>query len=119
MENLNKNTFKEKVFDYENNEQWEYKGDKPAIIDFYADWCAPCKMLTPVLEDLSKSYEGKVKIYKVDTEKEPELSGMFGIRSIPSILFIPVDDKPQMANGALPKETLEKLIKEVLKVDPD
>jgi thioredoxin len=119
MENLNKDTFKEKVFDYENNEQWEYKGDKPAIIDFYADWCAPCKMLTPVLEDLSKSYEGKVKIYKVDTEKEPELSGMFGIRSIPSILFIPVDDKPQMANGALPKETLEKLIKDVLKVDPD
>lgn len=119
MENLNKNTFKEKVFDYENNEQWEYKGDKPAIIDFYADWCAPCKMLTPVLEDLSKSYEGKVKIYKVDTEKEQELAGMFGIRSIPSILFIPVDDKPQMANGALPKETLEKLIKEVLKVDPD
>ena len=119
MENLNKDTFKEKVFDYENNEQWEYKGDKPAIIDFYADWCAPCKMLTPVLEDLSKSYEGKVKIYKVDTEKEPELSGMFGIRSIPSILFIPVDDKPQMANGALPKESLEKLIKDVLKVDPD
>lgn len=117
MQNLNKDSFKEKVFDYEKNEEWHFKGDKPAIIDFYADWCAPCKMLTPVLEDLDKAYEGRLDIYKVNTENEPEISAMFGIRSIPSLLFIPIGDKPQMATGALPKETFEKLIKDVLKVN--
>ncbi len=117
MENLTKENFKEKVFDFENKKEWEFAGDKPCIIDFYADWCAPCRTLTPVMEELSKEYKGKVDIYKIDTEKEQELAGMFGIRSIPSILFVPKDGQPQMASGALPKETLEKAIKDVLAVE--
>ncbi len=117
MENLTKENFKNKVFDFENNKEWAFAGDKPCIIDFYADWCAPCRALTPVMEELSKEYEGKVDIYKIDTEKEQELAGMFGIRSIPSILFVPKDGQPQMATGALPKETIEKAIKDVLAVE--
>ncbi len=116
MENLTKEVFKEKVFDFENNKEWKFEGDKPCIIDFYADWCAPCRALTPVMEELSEEYKGKVDIYKIDTEKEQELAGMFGIRSIPSILFVPTDAQPQMATGALPKETLQKAIEDVLKV---
>ncbi|MGM0572775.1 MAG: thioredoxin [Bacteroidota bacterium] len=116
MENLTKEAFKEKVFDFENNKEWKFEGDKPAIIDFYADWCAPCRTLTPVMEELSDEYDGKVDIYKLDTEQEQELAGMFGIRSIPSILFIPVDGQPQMATGALPKESLKKAIEDVLQV---
>lgn len=116
MENLTKEVFKEKVFDYENNKEWKFEGEKPCIIDFYADWCAPCRALTPVMQELSEEYKGKVDIYKIDTEKEQELAGMFGIRSIPSILFVPVDAQPQMATGALPKETLQKAIEDVLKV---
>ncbi len=116
MENLTKEVFKEKVFDFENNKEWKFEGDKPCIIDFYADWCAPCRVLTPVLEELSEEYKGKVDIYKIDTEKEQELAGMFGIRSIPSILFVPKDAQPQMATGALPKDTLKKAIEDVLAV---
>ncbi len=116
MENLTKEVFKEKVFDFEQNKEWKFEGDKPCIIDFYADWCAPCRALTPVLEELSEEYKGKVDIYKIDTEKEQELAGMFGIRSIPSILFVPTDAQPQMATGALPKDTLQKAIEDVLKV---
>lgn len=115
-ESLTKQTFLEKVFDYENNKDWKYEGDKPAIIDFWAEWCGPCRMVAPVLEDLAKEYEGKVNIYKVNTEEEQELAAAFGIQSIPSLLFIPVDDKPQMAMGALPKESFVKIIDEVLKV---
>ncbi len=116
MENLTKEVFKEKVFDFENNKEWKFEGDKPCIIDFYADWCAPCRALTPVLEELSEEYKGKVDIYKIDTEKEQELAGMFGIRSIPSILFVPLNAQPQMATGALPKDTLKKAIEDVLAV---
>lgn len=116
MENLTKEAFKEKVFDFEANKEWKFEGDKPCIIDFYADWCAPCKALTPVMEALSEEYKGKVDIYKIDTEKEQELAAMFGIRSIPSILFVPKDAQPQMATGALPKETLIKAIEDVLLV---
>jgi thioredoxin 1 len=116
MENLTKETFISKVFDFENNKEWKFEGDKPCIIDFYADWCGPCKMVAPILEELSKEYEGKVDIYKVDTEKERELSAVFGIRSIPSILFVPKDAQPQMAAGALPKPSFEKAIEEVLGV---
>lgn len=116
MENLTKEVFKEKVFNFENNKEWKFEGDKPCIIDFYADWCAPCRALTPVMEELSEEYKGKVDIYKIDTEKEQELAGMFGIRSIPSILFVPLDAQPQMATGALPKEALQKAIEDVLKV---
>lgn len=116
MEHLNLETFKSKVFDFENNKDWKFEGDKPCIIDFYADWCGPCKVVAPVLEELSKEYEGKVDIYKVDTEKERELSAIFGIRSIPSILFVPKDSQPQMAAGALPKSAFEKAIEDVLGV---
>ncbi|HDP94911.1 MAG TPA: thioredoxin [Candidatus Aminicenantes bacterium] len=117
MEHLTKDTFIEKVFDYENSKEWQFRGDRPAIIDFYADWCGPCKMVAPVLEKLSAEYEGKVDIYKVDTEAEQELAAVFQIQSIPSILFIPKDDKPQMAMGAMPKEGFEEAIKTVLKVE--
>lgn len=116
MEYLTKESFIEKVFDFENETEWKFKGTKPAIIDFYADWCGPCKMISPILEQLSKEYDGKVDIYKIDTEDQQELSAMFGIRSIPSLLFIPTSDKPQMAVGALPKDGFIKAIDEVLGV---
>lgn len=111
--------FKSEVFDYTQSEDWNYKGDVPAIIDFYADWCGPCKMVAPVLEELAKEYEGKIKIYKIDTEAEQELSSVFGIRSIPSILFVPVGGKqPMMQAGALPKNALKDIIeKELLSVE--
>ncbi|HNW20829.1 MAG TPA: thioredoxin [Bacteroidales bacterium] len=117
IEHLTAETFKEKVFDYVNEKEWKYKGDKPAIIDFYADWCSPCKMLAPILEEIDKEYNGKIQIYKINTEEEQELSYAFGIQSIPSILFIPLDDQPRMAVGALPKNNLEEIIKDVLKVE--
>ena len=115
-EHLTKESFLEKIFDYENNKEWNYQGDKPAIIDFYADWCGPCKMVAPIVEELSEEYEGLVDIYKIDTETEQELAAVFGIRSIPSILFIPVDGQPQMAAGALPKNQFIKLIEEKFEV---
>ena len=116
-ENLTKATFLEKVFNYEKNKEWTFEGKVPAIIDFYADWCGPCKALAPVLEELSAEYGDKVTIYKVDTEAEQELAAAFGIRSIPSMLFCPVDEEPQMAHGALPKTQIEKIIKDVLKTE--
>lgn len=116
MEHLTKQTFQEKVFDFEKSKEWSFAGELPCIVDFYADWCGPCKMVAPVLEDLSKEFAGKINIYKVDTDKEQELASVFGIRSIPSILFVPKDGKPQMAMGALPKEAFVQAITEVLKV---
>jgi len=116
-EHLTKETFLSKVFNYEINKEWKFEGEKPCLIDFYADWCGPCKMVAPVLEELAKDYEGKLDIYKVDTEQETELASVFGIRSIPSLLFVPKTGQPQMAMGALPKETLEKAFKEVLGVE--
>jgi thioredoxin 1 len=116
MENLTVETFKEKVFDYTNGGEWSFKGSKPAIIDFYADWCQPCKMVAPILEELSVEFTG-VDFYKVDTEAQNELAAVFAIRSIPSVLFIPLTGQPQMAVGALPKETFKKAIKDVLGVE--
>ncbi len=116
MEFLTKETFTEKVFDFEKSQEWQFKGTKPAIIDFYADWCGPCKMVAPILEELSNEYNGLVDIYKIDTEEQQELAAMFGIRSIPSILFIPMDDKPQMAVGAIPKEGFIKAIEDIFSV---
>jgi len=110
-------TFKAKVFNFEKNQEWKFEGKKPCIIDFYADWCGPCKMVAPVLEELSKEYHNLIDIYKVDTEKEQELASVFGIRSIPSILFVPLEGQPQMAAGALPKNAFEQAIKEVLLVE--
>lgn len=114
MEFLSNETFKQKIFNYEVNKEWKYEGELPAIIDFYADWCGPCKMVAPVLEELAGEYKGKLNFYKIDTEKERELSAAFGIRSIPSLLFIPKDGQPQMAMGALPKEAFVKVINDVL-----
>lgn len=114
MEHLNKETFLKKVFDFENKKEWEFAGERPAIIDFYADWCAPCRMVAPILEELAKEYDGKIDIYKIDTEAEQELASVFGIRSIPSILFVPMNDRPQMAAGALPKESFVQAINEIL-----
>ena len=114
-EKLSKADFLSKVFNYEQNKEWKYQGDLPAVIDFYADWCGPCKMIAPVIEALSEEYQGKVHFYKVDTEAEQELAMAFGIQSIPSLLFIPMEGKPQMAAGALPKKTLQEIIdKELL-----
>lgn len=113
---LRKEAFLEKVFDFEKNKDWNFQGELPVLIDFYADWCGPCKSLAPVLEELSEEYKGKIKIYKVDTEAEQELSAAFGIRSIPSMLFCPIGEQPQMANGALPKKQIQQIIADVLKV---
>jgi thioredoxin len=118
LKHLTTQEFKEKVFNYEQNQEWKFEGDKPCLIDFYADWCSPCKMVAPILEELAKEYEGKLDIYKIDTEAEQELAAVFGIRSIPSLLFVPKEGQPQMAMGALPKETFIKAIDEVLGVKP-
>ncbi|MBN1462653.1 MAG: thioredoxin [Paludibacteraceae bacterium] len=114
---LNKETFLAKVMNYETNpSEWKYLGDKPCIIDFYADWCGPCKAVAPVLEDLAKEYDGKIYIYKVNTDEQQELAQVFGIQSIPTIYFCPMEGEPQMAMGALPKATIKQAIAEVLKV---
>jgi len=117
LEHLTKETFKEKVFNWEENKDWKFEGDLPCLIDFYADWCQPCKIVAPILEELSGEYEGKINIYKVDTEDQQELAAMFGIRSIPSLLFVPKDGQPQMAQGALPKDSLKKAMKDVLNIE--
>ena len=115
-ENLTKATFLEKVFNFEEHKEWKFEGQVPAIIDFYADWCGPCKMIAPILEQLSEEYGDKINIYKIDTEAEQELAAAFGIKSIPSMLFCPMGEQPQMANGALPKAELERIIADVLQV---
>jgi thioredoxin len=114
MEHLTKETFIEKIFNYEDNQEWKFEGKLPCLIDFYADWCGPCKMVAPILEELSKEYDGKIHIYKVNTEDQHELSSVFGIRSIPSMLFCPLEGQPQMAVGALPKNSLKQAIDEIL-----
>jgi thioredoxin len=109
--------FKDKVFDYEKASEWKYTGSLPAIVDFYADWCQPCKMVAPVLEELARDYAGKLMVYKVNTENEQELASIFGIQSIPTLLFIPKEGKPQSAMGALPRQTFDKVIQEVLLIN--
>ena len=112
---LTKAEFLAKVANYETNPtEWKYLGDKPCIIDFYASWCGPCKTIAPILEDLAKEYDGQIYIYKVDTESEQELAAAFGIRSIPTILFCPMGENPQMAQGAMPKDAFKQAIEEVL-----
>lgn len=117
-EHLTKQDFLDKVFNFEENEEWKYEGDVPAIIDFWADWCAPCKAVAPVLEELSEEYEGQLKVYKVNTEQERELASVFGIRSIPSLLFVPMEGQPQMATGALPKDAFVQAIQDVFDIKP-
>ncbi|MCF7941855.1 MAG: thioredoxin [Spirochaetia bacterium] len=114
MEHLTLETFKEKVFDWEASKEWKFAGDKPCIIDFYADWCGPCKMVAPVLEELAADYEGKIDIYKIDTEDQQQLASMFEVRSIPTILFVPMEGQPQAAMGALPKQSFEQAIADIL-----
>jgi len=106
--------FKNKVFNYEVNKDWKYAGELPAIIDFYADWCGPCKMVAPILQDIAKDYAGKLIVYKVDTESERELAAAFGISSIPTLLFVPTTGKPQAAMGALPRQSFDNAINEIL-----
>ena len=112
--NMTTEDFKNNVFDYTTNKEWDFKGDKPAVIDFYADWCGPCQMIAPILEKLSDKYGDELVIYKVDTEKEMELSQVFGIRSIPTMLFIPMGKQPMLQPGALPENVLEDVIEKEL-----
>lgn len=108
---MDKTAFLAKVFDYEKNpETWLYKGEKPCIIDFYADWCAPCRLVAPILRDLAVQYKNDIIVYKVDVDKEKELAAAFGIQGIPAILFVPQKGTPQMAQGALPKAEFVKQI---------
>ena len=111
---LNKREFKQKIFDYSFSREWDYKGEMPAVIDFYADWCAPCKMVAPILNQLAEEYDGQVKIYKLNTEKDPEVSKIFGITSIPTLLFIATTGKPIMVRGAQSKLSLKKNIKKII-----
>lgn len=112
---LTKADFLQKVADYEqNSNEWKYLGDKPCIVDFYASWCGPCKMLSPILEELAAEYEGKIYVYKIDTEQEQELAAAFGIQSIPTLLFVPMQGAPQIARGAMPKANLKQSIEDVL-----
>lgn len=111
---LTDKTFKENVFNYEVNKEWKYEGTKPAIIDFYADWCAPCRQLSPVIEELAKEYGDKIIVYKVDTEKETKLTQTLGISGLPTLLFIPAKGQPQIKMGLMPKESLAQTIDEFL-----
>jgi len=117
VEHLTDAGFKAKVFNYVDNREWKYEGDIPAIVDFYADWCAPCRRVAPIIEELSKEYAGKIKVYKVNTDEEQMLTQSLGITNLPTILFVPKNGKPQATMGMMPKEDFEKLIKDVLLVD--
>jgi thioredoxin len=110
--------FKEKIFNYETSETWSYKGTTPAIIDFYADWCGPCKAIAPVLEELAMEYDGRLTIYKVNTDVEQELSAVFGIQSIPTFLFIPLTGTPMLQPGAFPKNVFREVIEDKLLSEP-
>lgn len=118
-EYLTYETFKEKVWDFESNpEEWIYKGEEPCVIDFYADWCKPCKMVAPIMDEMAEKYDGKVKIYKINTDKEKKLASVFRINSIPAVLFIPKDGQPMMQTGALPRDSYVEIIeKELLKIN--
>jgi thioredoxin 1 len=111
---LTNETFKQKIFNYEINKEWKYEGSMPAIIDFYASWCGPCRQLSPIVDAIAKEYNGKIVVYKVDTDAEQSLSQNMGITSLPTLLFIPLKGQPQATMGALPKETLIKAINEIL-----
>ncbi len=115
IKELTKAEFLEKVTNYETNpSEWKYLGDKPMLIDFYASWCGPCKMIAPILEELATEYGEQIDIFKVDTEKEQELAAVFGIKSIPSLLFVPMEGLPQMAQGAMSKKSFKEIIDKVL-----
>ncbi|HPW78892.1 MAG TPA: thioredoxin [Bacteroidales bacterium] len=112
---LTKDEFIKRVYNYETNpKEWKYEGDKPCIIDFYATWCAPCKMLAPSLEEINQEYKGQIYVYKVDVDKSPELAALFGVRSVPTLLWIPLEGKPSISRGALPKSQLVSIVKSTL-----
>lgn len=111
---LNKRAFKERIYDYTYSKDWDYKGEMPAVIDFYADWCKPCKVVAPIIQQLSEEYEGRVNFYKLNTEKDPEVAKVFGISSIPTILFIAPGARPVMVRGAQPKFLLKKNVEKIL-----
>lgn len=113
IKHIDADQFKKEIFDYKNKTDWDFKGDLPVVIDFYATWCGPCRRVAPVLEELQKEYDGKLVIYKVNVDKEKELSGVFGVTSMPTFLFIPKNGKPTMAKGALPKEVFQQAFHEV------
>lgn len=117
IKNLTTQQFKEEIFNYQENNEWAYEGSTPIIIDFYADWCGPCKTIAPILEEIDSELDGKIDIIKINVDEEPELGGAFGIRSIPSLLFVPLEGQPQMAMGAIPKDELLRAIKEILNVE--
>lgn len=111
---LTKETFVGNVCDLENDSAWVYKGDKPAIVDFYADWCGPCRRLSPILEEIAEEQQEHLVVYKVNVDKESELAAKFGIRSLPTIMFIPLNGVPSVVEGFLPKEELYKAIDTLL-----
>jgi thioredoxin 1 len=111
---LNNETFRQMIFDYEKNKEWKYEGTKPAIIDFYATWCPPCKQLSPLVEEIAKEYSGKIIVYKIDTDKEKLLSQYLGISGLPTLLFIPLKGTPQASMGFIPKEKIVKAINDIL-----
>ena len=113
---LTTETFKQKVFNFEVNKEWKYEGNLPAIVDFYADWCGPCKRLSPIVDELAKEYAGKIVVYKVNTDAEQMLAQSMGIESLPTLLFVPMKGKPQASMGLVPKETLVKAINDILLV---
>ncbi len=114
---LGKREFKEKIYDYTFSKEWKYKGELPAIVDFYADWCAPCKLVSPILNDLSNEYAGKIKVYKINTEKDPEVAKAFGVSSIPTLLFIAQTGKPTIVRGAQSRQSLKSNIERILPKD--
>lgn len=111
---LTKAEFSKKVSNLEAGNPWKFLGTRPAVIDFFATWCAPCKMLSPILDEIAQEYEGKVDVYKIDVDQERDLAARFNIRSVPTLLFVPLNDTPQMAQGAMPKVQLKNAINEVL-----
>ena len=106
--------FKAEIFDYVTNQEWQYAGKQPCVIDFYTTWCGPCKRLAPIMDELSVTYAGKVNFYKADIEQERELAQVFGISSIPQVLYIPMEGKPMLLKGLYPKDEIVKIIDDFL-----
>jgi len=111
---LTTDQFRQRVFDYKTEKEWKYRGEKPCIIDFYTTWCGPCKRLAPIMDELSQTYCGEITFYKADTEREQELAYVFGINSIPQVLYIPKEGKPLLLKGLYPKEEIVRIIEEYL-----